>query len=177
MYKTTPELSVEDLGELVGLTMGAGKLMLWCFIFIFMDLQVYAWKLPGVVGNAWNGEPGRSIAIGSSCIWDKFIFLATGRPENYMEMLLECLRNPGRMLGIITVGRKIWLEFDGHVTTALFEQIQTLKVTAKIDEETTAAMGDDEQQNGYEQRHFWCGDDEVQTAPLKTSENRGLWRI
>eukprot|EP01018_Ginkgo_biloba_P015586 Gb_20899 [translate_table: standard] len=73
------ELSVEDLGELV-----------------------YAWELPGVAGNAWNGEPGRSIAIGSSCIWDKFIFLATGRPGDCMEMLLECLRNPGRRLGIVT---------------------------------------------------------------------------
>eukprot|EP01018_Ginkgo_biloba_P038707 Gb_26790 [translate_table: standard] len=73
------KLSIEDLGELV-----------------------YAWELPGVARNAWNGEPGRSIAIGSGCIWDKFIFLATGRPGDYMEMLLECLRNPGYRLSIIT---------------------------------------------------------------------------
>eukprot|EP01018_Ginkgo_biloba_P020393 Gb_28252 [translate_table: standard] len=66
------ELSIEDLGEMV-----------------------YAWELPGVAGNAWNGEPGCSIAIGSGCIWDKFIFLATRRPGDCMEMLLECLRNPG----------------------------------------------------------------------------------
>eukprot|EP01018_Ginkgo_biloba_P008032 Gb_17138 [translate_table: standard] len=59
-----------------------------------MYLKVYAWELPGVAGNAWNGEPGCSIAIGNSCIWGKFIFLATGRPGDYMEMLLECLRNP-----------------------------------------------------------------------------------
>eukprot|EP01018_Ginkgo_biloba_P018570 Gb_16811 [translate_table: standard] len=56
----------------------------------------------GVAGNAWNGEPGHSIAIGSGCIWSKFVFLATRRPGNCMEMLLECLRNPGRRLGIIT---------------------------------------------------------------------------
>eukprot|EP01018_Ginkgo_biloba_P008967 Gb_06071 [translate_table: standard] len=74
------KLSVEDLGELV-----------------------YAWELPGVAGNAWNGEPGCSIAIGSSCIWDKFIFLATERPGDWMEMLLECLRNPRYRLGIVTV--------------------------------------------------------------------------
>eukprot|EP01018_Ginkgo_biloba_P002511 Gb_23580 [translate_table: standard] len=70
------KLSVEDLGEPVGLTI--------------------------VVGNAWNGETGHSIAIRSGCIWSKFIFLATGRPGNCMEMLLECLRNPGRRLGIVT---------------------------------------------------------------------------
>eukprot|EP01018_Ginkgo_biloba_P033686 Gb_37771 [translate_table: standard] len=68
----------------------------------WLDCQFYAWELPGVAGNAWNGEPGRNIAIGSSCIWDKFIFLANGRLGDYMEMLLECLRNPGRRLGIIT---------------------------------------------------------------------------
>eukprot|EP01018_Ginkgo_biloba_P020855 Gb_32403 [translate_table: standard] len=72
------KLLVEDLGELV-----------------------YAWELPGVVGNAWNGEPGRSIAIGSICIWDKFIFLATRRPVDCMEMLLEFLRNPGYRLSIV----------------------------------------------------------------------------
>eukprot|EP01018_Ginkgo_biloba_P020879 Gb_41137 [translate_table: standard] len=72
------ELSVEDLGELV-----------------------YAWELPRVIGNAWNGDPGRRITISSSCIWDKFIFLATGRPGDCMEMLLECLRNPGYRLGIV----------------------------------------------------------------------------
>eukprot|EP01018_Ginkgo_biloba_P038903 Gb_11621 [translate_table: standard] len=60
-------------------------------------------KLPGVAGNAWNGEPGRSIVIGSSFIWGKFIFLAIGRPGDCMEMLLECLRNPGHRLGIVTV--------------------------------------------------------------------------
>eukprot|EP01018_Ginkgo_biloba_P016047 Gb_33127 [translate_table: standard] len=65
------KLSVEDLGELVGLTMGAEQF-----------------------------DPCRSITIGSSCIWGKFIFLATGRPGDCMEMLLECLRNPGRRLGI-----------------------------------------------------------------------------
>eukprot|EP01018_Ginkgo_biloba_P029107 Gb_38021 [translate_table: standard] len=73
------ELPVEDLGELV-----------------------YAWELPGVAGNAWNGEPGRSTTIGSSCIWDKFIFLATERPGDCMVKLLECLINPGYRLGIIT---------------------------------------------------------------------------
>eukprot|EP01018_Ginkgo_biloba_P011568 Gb_10401 [translate_table: standard] len=56
--------------------------------------KVYAWELPGVARNAWNGEPSPSITIGSSCIWGKFIFLATRRPGDYMEMLLECLRNP-----------------------------------------------------------------------------------
>eukprot|EP01018_Ginkgo_biloba_P014041 Gb_35068 [translate_table: standard] len=73
------KLSVEDLGE-----------------------HVYAWEFPGVAGNAWNGEPGRSIAIGNGCIWGKFIFLATGRLGDYMEMLLECLRNPRCRLGIVT---------------------------------------------------------------------------
>eukprot|EP01018_Ginkgo_biloba_P039474 Gb_17393 [translate_table: standard] len=63
---------------------------------------VYAWELLGVAGNAWNGEPGCSIAIGSDFIWGKFIFLATGRPGDCMEMLLECLRNPGCRLGIVT---------------------------------------------------------------------------
>eukprot|EP01018_Ginkgo_biloba_P016234 Gb_41346 [translate_table: standard] len=47
-------------------------------------------------------DPCRSITICSSCIWDKFVFLATGRPGDCMEMLLECLRNPGRRLGIVT---------------------------------------------------------------------------
>eukprot|EP01018_Ginkgo_biloba_P003792 Gb_36773 [translate_table: standard] len=73
------KLSVEDLGEMV-----------------------YAWELPRVAGNAWNGESGRSIAIGSSCIWDKSIFLATGRPGDCMEMLLKCLRNPRYRFGIVT---------------------------------------------------------------------------
>eukprot|EP01018_Ginkgo_biloba_P033444 Gb_04768 [translate_table: standard] len=95
-------LLIEDLGEPVGLTMGAGELNATVLHFIFLNLQVYAWKLPGVAGNAWNGEPGRSIVIGSSCIWDKFIFLATRRPRDCMEMLLECLRNPRCRLGIIT---------------------------------------------------------------------------
>eukprot|EP01018_Ginkgo_biloba_P011429 Gb_22560 [translate_table: standard] len=67
-----------------------------------MYLKVYAWELLGVARNAWNGELGCSITIGSSCIWDKFIFLVTGRPGDCMEMLLECLRNPGRRLGIVT---------------------------------------------------------------------------
>eukprot|EP01018_Ginkgo_biloba_P011646 Gb_05121 [translate_table: standard] len=71
---------------------------------------VYAWKLPGVAGNAWNSEPGRSIAIGSSCIWGKFIFLATRRPEDCMEMLLECLRNPRCGLGIVT---DLFLQCEG----------------------------------------------------------------
>eukprot|EP01018_Ginkgo_biloba_P032364 Gb_29306 [translate_table: standard] len=60
----------------------------WTFV------SVYAWEFPGVAGNAWNGEPVRSIAIGSGCIWSEFIFLATERPGDCMEMLLECLRNP-----------------------------------------------------------------------------------
>eukprot|EP01018_Ginkgo_biloba_P030043 Gb_09774 [translate_table: standard] len=79
------QLSVEDLGELV-----------------------YAWEFPGVVGNAWNGEPGRSIAIGSSCIWGEFIFLATRRLGDCMEKLLECLRNPRRKLGIVMVCNRLW---------------------------------------------------------------------
>eukprot|EP01018_Ginkgo_biloba_P014632 Gb_20948 [translate_table: standard] len=69
---------------------------------IFLNLQVYAWELPGVAGNSWNGEPGCSIAIGSSCIWDKFIFLATRRLGDCLEMLLECLKNPRYRLGIVT---------------------------------------------------------------------------
>eukprot|EP01018_Ginkgo_biloba_P038278 Gb_27537 [translate_table: standard] len=78
---------------------------------IFLNLQVYALELPGVAGNAWNDEPGCSIAIGSSCIWGKFIFLATGRPGDCMEMLLECLRNPGYRLGIaIVCSRPAYLE-------------------------------------------------------------------
>eukprot|EP01018_Ginkgo_biloba_P038153 Gb_41405 [translate_table: standard] len=99
------ELSVEDLGELV-----------------------YAWELPGVAGNAWNGEPGRSIVISSCCIWDKFIFLATRRPRDCMEMLLECLRNPRRRLGIITVERKTTVGYgeetlacNNSVRNALYE--------------------------------------------------------
>eukprot|EP01018_Ginkgo_biloba_P028060 Gb_41523 [translate_table: standard] len=67
-----------------------------------VTVHVYAWELPGVAGNAWNGETSRSIVIDSSCIWGKFIFLATGRPRYCMEMLLECLRNPGYRLGIVT---------------------------------------------------------------------------
>eukprot|EP01018_Ginkgo_biloba_P035690 Gb_35690 [translate_table: standard] len=47
-------------------------------------------------------DPCHSIAIGSGCIWGKFIFLATGRLGDCMEMLLECLRNLGRRLGIVT---------------------------------------------------------------------------
>eukprot|EP01018_Ginkgo_biloba_P033689 Gb_14090 [translate_table: standard] len=69
--------------------------------FVFLNLQVYAWELPGVAGNAWNSEPGRSITIGSSCIWGKFVFLANGRLRDCMEMLLECLRNLGCRLGIV----------------------------------------------------------------------------
>eukprot|EP01018_Ginkgo_biloba_P000024 Gb_00120 [translate_table: standard] len=61
----------------------------------------------GVAWSCWEWlerfDPHRSIAIGSSCIWDKFIFLATGRPGHCMEMLLECLRNPRYRLGIVTV--------------------------------------------------------------------------
>eukprot|EP01018_Ginkgo_biloba_P039216 Gb_22905 [translate_table: standard] len=48
------ELSVEDLGEPVGLTM---------------------WEL---------SDPHRSITIGSGCIWSKFIFCVTGRPGSCM---------------------------------------------------------------------------------------------
>eukprot|EP01018_Ginkgo_biloba_P039319 Gb_36400 [translate_table: standard] len=66
------------------------------------DCEVYAWKLPGVAGNSWNSEPGHSIKIGSGCIWGKFIFLATRRPRDCMEMLLEFLRNPRCRLGIVT---------------------------------------------------------------------------
>eukprot|EP01018_Ginkgo_biloba_P024798 Gb_06780 [translate_table: standard] len=61
------------------------------------------------MGAAWSCweclerfDPCRSIAIGSGCIWDKFVFLATRRPGDCMEMLLECLRNPGYRLGIVT---------------------------------------------------------------------------
>eukprot|EP01018_Ginkgo_biloba_P039640 Gb_35451 [translate_table: standard] len=65
------ELSVEDLGELV------------------------AWKLPGVAGNAWNGLiPAVALQL-AAVAYGKFVFLATGRPGDCMEMLLECLRNPG----------------------------------------------------------------------------------
>ena len=49
------ELSVEDLGELVGLTVGAGELNILVLHVIFLNLQVYVWKLLGVAGNAWNG--------------------------------------------------------------------------------------------------------------------------
>eukprot|EP01018_Ginkgo_biloba_P016861 Gb_40289 [translate_table: standard] len=48
-------------------------------------------------------NPCRSIAIGSGCIWSEFIFLATGRPRDCMEKLLECLINPGYRLGIVTI--------------------------------------------------------------------------
>eukprot|EP01018_Ginkgo_biloba_P016587 Gb_07535 [translate_table: standard] len=88
-----PELSVEDLGELV-----------------------YAWEFPGVVGNAWNGNPRCSIVIGSSCIWDKFIFLATGRPKDCMVKLLDCLINPGYRLGIVT---SLQQGLDSHVFVAV----------------------------------------------------------
>eukprot|EP01018_Ginkgo_biloba_P032662 Gb_20122 [translate_table: standard] len=47
-----------------------------------------------------------ALQFGSSSIWNKFIFLATGRPGDCMEMLLECLRNLGCRLGIVT-GKRI----------------------------------------------------------------------
>eukprot|EP01018_Ginkgo_biloba_P021224 Gb_34313 [translate_table: standard] len=60
----------------------------------------------GVPWSCWEClerfDPYRSIAIGNGCIWGKLIFLATGRPGDCMEMLLECLRNPGYRLGIVT---------------------------------------------------------------------------
>eukprot|EP01018_Ginkgo_biloba_P010909 Gb_30939 [translate_table: standard] len=51
-------------------------------------------------GVSAGREDQSAIATGSSCIWDKFIFLATGRPRDCMEMLLECFRNPGPVVSI-----------------------------------------------------------------------------
>eukprot|EP01018_Ginkgo_biloba_P026573 Gb_02543 [translate_table: standard] len=121
------KLSVEDLGE-----------------------PVYAWALPGVAGNAWNGEPSCSIAIG--CIWGKFIFLAIGRPRDYMEMLLECLRNPGRRLGIVTslqllqtcfsqcegVYDRVWMLFDASVRPCVCGCAVERKTIVGYGEETLA---------------------------------------
>eukprot|EP01018_Ginkgo_biloba_P011464 Gb_23690 [translate_table: standard] len=87
------ELSVEDLGEPVGLTM---------------------WEL---------SNPHHSIAIGSGCIWSKSIFCATGRPGSCMVtgvpvnpgfrlgIVIVCS-------GFVVDGApqiKIRLGFDGHV--------------------------------------------------------------
>eukprot|EP01018_Ginkgo_biloba_P041059 Gb_31858 [translate_table: standard] len=66
----------------------------------------------GVAWSYWEClerfDPCHNIVIGSSCIWDKFIFLATRRPRDCLEMLLECLRNPGYRLGIVTGHKGMW---------------------------------------------------------------------
>eukprot|EP01018_Ginkgo_biloba_P009968 Gb_34335 [translate_table: standard] len=62
---------------------------------------VYAWKLPGVTGNAWNGLifvvalQLVAVAYGVNLFSEPLEDL-----EGCMVKLLECLRNPGYRLGM-----------------------------------------------------------------------------
>eukprot|EP01018_Ginkgo_biloba_P001907 Gb_17685 [translate_table: standard] len=74
-------------------------------------------ELLGMLGTV---EPGCSIAIGSSCIWINPFSEPLEDLEGCMVKLLECLKNPGRRLGIVTgcgkfvadgappLGRPLW---------------------------------------------------------------------
>eukprot|EP01018_Ginkgo_biloba_P019105 Gb_39462 [translate_table: standard] len=91
--------------------------------------RVYAWELPGVARNAWNSEPGSSIVIGNSCIWGKFIFLATGRLGDCMEMLLECLRNPGYRLGIVMGLQLVCGSWKENLARVWWPSVNNMRVT------------------------------------------------
>eukprot|EP01018_Ginkgo_biloba_P018258 Gb_21244 [translate_table: standard] len=87
-------------------------------------------------------EPRRSITIGNSCIWDRFIFLATGIRGDYMEMLLDCLRNPGYRLGIVT-GCSGFVADGAPFVCKLVLTVRVFVTVCGLERKTTVGYGEE----------------------------------